>query len=180
MGVRHQYIRELAEDILNKYHPKALPIEATKIAKALGIEVKVEKVDDDLSGFLLREPKAKRTVIGANASHHINRQRFTIAHELGHYLLHKAEAVHLDDRKLGYMLQWRDANSATGEDINEREANLFAAELLMPANLLEKDLRGKKLDLLGDDSSLKKLATKYAVSIQALTIRLKNLGYIRD
>ncbi|MGH9720702.1 MAG: ImmA/IrrE family metallo-endopeptidase [Bryobacteraceae bacterium] len=57
-------------------------------------------------------------------------------------------------------------------------ANWFAAELLMPARMLERDLRGKNLDLLADDDFLETLAGKYKVSIQALTFRLANLGYI--
>ncbi|MBI3916123.1 MAG: ImmA/IrrE family metallo-endopeptidase [Betaproteobacteria bacterium] len=181
MGIRRTYIRTLAEKVLHKHQPRGLPIDPTRIAEAYGIEVKVEDVDDeDISGFLLRESKLRKTIIGANARHHENRQRFTIAHELGHYLLHKGESVHLDERKPGFMLQLRDANSSTGESINEREANLFAAELLMPARLLEKDLRGKKFDLLGDDFFLRKLAKGYGVSVQALTIRLENLGYVLD
>jgi IrrE N-terminal-like domain len=56
---------------------------------------------------------------------------------------------------------------------------LIAAELLMPAKFLMNDLRGKNLDLLGDSQFLDKLAKKYKVSVQALTFRLANLGYIR-
>lgn len=48
----------------------------------------------------------------------------------------------------------------------------------MPARMLERDLRGKNLDLLADDDFLETLAGKYKVSIQALTFRLANLGYI--
>jgi Zn-dependent peptidase ImmA (M78 family) len=68
--------------------------------------------------------------------------------------------------------------SSRGEDDEEREANLFAAELLMPAALLKEELRGKNFDLLGNDDFLERLAKKYKVSVQALTFRLANLGYI--
>ena len=124
-------------------------------------------------------PKTGRAVIGVNAQHHPNRRTFTIAHELGHYLLHESETMHLDSRKDGYTLQLRSPASATGESMNEREANLFAAELLMPARFLAKELRKKQFDLLEDeDSVLKSLAAQCGVSVQALTIRLHNLGYI--
>ena len=178
MGVRRKFIRELAEKLLDQHSPTGAPADVLKIAESLGIEVKTESVDKDLSGFLFREPKSGRAVIGVNSNHHKNRQTFTIAHELGHYLLHEAETVHLDSKSSGYTLQLRSPASATGENINEREANLFAAELLMPARLLEKELRNKDLDLLEDESVLRALAKKCRVSVQALTIRLTNLGYI--
>lgn len=182
MGVRRKFIRETAERVLDAHCPDCPPVNVRKIAKRLGIEVKIESVDDDLSGFLYREPKTERAVIGVNARHHPNRQTFTIAHELGHYLLHESETVHLDSKKNGYTLQLRNPASATGESINEREANLFAAELLMPAKFLAKELRKKEFDLLEDellaDSVLRSLAQRCGVSLQALTIRLHNLGYI--
>lgn len=178
MGVRRKYIRDVAESLLRKYKPKDGPISAAAIARALGIHVKLETVDDDLSGFLYRDTKTKRAVIGANAAHHQNRVNFTIAHELGHYLLHETETAHLDTQKPGYMIQRRDKKSATGEDLNEREANLFAAELLMPAKSIEQDLRGRTVDLFSDDEFLKDLAKKYGVSTRAITVRLTYLGYI--
>lgn len=178
MGVRRKYIRDLAERLLREHGQRQPPIRVKDIAEALGIEVRLERVDDKLSGFLYRDRKAGRAVIGANRSHHPNRMNFTIAHELGHYLLHEGESVHLDEGRPGYTLQKRDENSSTGEDLNEREANLFAAELLMPARSLERDLKGKDFDLLLDDDFLKEMAQKYGVSLQALTIRLDYLGYI--
>ena len=183
MGVRRKFIRDTAERVLQAHCPNCPPVDVQRIAERLGIEVKVEPVDDDLSGFLYREPKTDRAVIGVNAKHHPNRRTFTIAHELGHFLLHESETVHLDNKKDGYTLQLRNPASATGESINEREANLFAAELLMPAKFLARELRKKDFDLmeddvLADDSVLRSLAQKCGVSVQALTIRLHNLGYI--
>jgi len=49
----------------------------------------------------------------------------------------------------------------------------------MPTKFLTDDLKGKTLDLLGDSEFLVKLAKKYKVSVQALTFRLANLGYIK-
>ena len=169
--------------MLDEHCPDCPPANVEQIAKRLGIEVKFDSVDDDLSGFLYREPKTGRAVIGVNANHHPHRQTFTIAHELGHYLLHESETVHVDSKKDGYTLQLRNPTSATGTNISEREANLFAAEVLMPAKFLHKELRQKNLDLLDDeekaDSVLKSLAKRCGVSLQALTIRLHNLGYIK-
>jgi Zn-dependent peptidase ImmA (M78 family) len=177
MGVRRKFIRDLAEKLLATHCPNGAPVDVEGIAKHYGIKIKLERVDNDLSGFLYRDDSG-HAIIGANRNHHENRRRFTIAHELGHFLLHEAERVHLDSRISGYSLQLRSPESATGENINEREANLFAAEILMPAKFLKKDLRASTLDLLDDEKLFKELANKYKVSVQALTIRLNNLGYI--
>jgi Zn-dependent peptidase ImmA (M78 family) len=178
MAVRKKQIREHVESLLDKHNVKRGPVPVNKIARAFGIEIKLDNVDNELSGFLFRDKKTGRTVIGANKTHHPNRQRFTIAHELGHYLLHEGETVHLDDHGGAFTVNLRDSKSATGEDDGEREANLFAAELLMPARFLEQDLRGQNLDLLGNNDFLDNLADKYEVSVQALTFRLANLDYI--
>jgi Zn-dependent peptidase ImmA (M78 family) len=72
----------------------------------------------------------------------------------------------------------RNKASSAGTDLEELEANLFAAELLMPISLLEKDL--EKIDVvdLEDEAIVAKLAARYKVSTQAMTFRLANLGYL--
>lgn len=180
MAIRRKLIREMVETLLAKHRVShgAVPVE--KIVESYGIKLTLDEVDDELSGFLVREPsKNKRSVIGANKAHHPHRQRFTIAHELGHFLLHKGEMVHLDQGRGAFAINLRNEKSSRGEDQDEREANLFAAELLMPAIFLAKDLEGVSLDILGDSGVLDRLAKKYKVSTQALTFRLANLGYIQ-
>src|SRR5258708_15060820 len=176
MAVRRRHIRQQAEALLTKFKVGGGHVQVEEIARSLGIDIKLDKVDDDLSGFLVRDGKSKRTVIGANKSHHPHRRRFTIAHELGHYLLHKGQKVYLDENRGAFTVNLRNSESAKGEDPEEREANLFAAELLMPAKFLKQDLYEQDLDLLGDSDVLAKLAKKYEVSVQALTFRLANLG----
>ncbi len=182
MAVRRKQVQDLAEDTLEKYKRKlkngrTIPLET--LAKDLGIQIDYDEVDEDLSGFLIRDKKNGRTVIGVNKTHHHNRQRFTIAHEIGHFLLHEGETVHFDGQRGAFTISLRNSDSAKGESDWEREANLFAAEILMPSKLLEKDLRGKSLDLLDENDFLENLAEKYEVSVQALTFRLANLGYIK-
>jgi Zn-dependent peptidase ImmA (M78 family) len=179
MAVRRKLIREMVEKLLAKHKVGYGEVPVEKIVASYGIELKLDKVDDELSGFLVRDQETKRSIIGANRAHHPHRQRFTVAHELGHFLLHRGQTVHLDETRQAFTINLRDAHSAKGEDDDEREANLFAAELLMPAKFLEKDLEGVTLDLLGDPSLLERLAKKYKVSTQALTFRLANLGYIK-
>jgi Zn-dependent peptidase ImmA (M78 family) len=179
MAVRRKQIRETVSKLLAGLNIKTAPVPVEKIVKSLKISLSFEEVDDDVSGFLYRNKKANKIVIGANKSHHEHRQRFTIAHEIGHFLLHEGALVHLDSGHGAFRINLRDSASSTGEDNDEREANFFAAELLMPAAFLTRDLKGENLDLLeGDSEVLEKLAKKYKVSIQALTFRLANLGYI--
>jgi Zn-dependent peptidase ImmA (M78 family) len=179
MPVRRKQIRIEVEALLHNHKVThgAVPVE--KIVLAMGIDIKKDNVDDNLSGFLVRDKKNKRTIIGANRSHHPNRQRFTIAHELGHFILHEGDAVHLDEDRGAFTVNLRSAESSKGEDDDEKEANLFAAELLMPAKFLAQDLQGKQPDILENDNFLTKLAEKYKVSIQALTFRLAYLNYIK-
>jgi Zn-dependent peptidase ImmA (M78 family) len=136
----------------------------------LGVRVEFNPFDDELSGMaFLRDGKP---VIGVNANHHPNRQRFTIAHELGHILLHHREleaAVLIDKNFIP-----RDSVSAEGIDPLERQANAFAAELLMPVKFVRKVLSESARDL-SDDDYLIGLAKRFRVSLAAFQFRLQSL-----
>lgn len=105
------------------------------------------------------------------------RQNFTIGHEFGHYLLHDQEKLHVDHE---FRVRLRSDVSSQGTDLAEREANLFAASLLLPKEFLEADLASEEYVDLFDDQFLQDLSRKYGVSTQALANRLKNLGYIQE
>ena len=68
-------------------------------------------------------------MIGVNEDHHSNRQRFSIAHEIAHFVLHHGD-TYIDK---GYRVHFRDLESGSGTKREEMEANAFAAALLMPA-----------------------------------------------
>lgn len=179
MAVRRKLIRTQVEQLLEKQRIKSASVKVERIARTLGAEVKREPADDNLSGFLFRDVAARRAIIGVNSTHSANRQRFTIAHEIGHLLLHKGEQIHIDRLDSGYYVHRRNSESSTGVNEEEVEANLFAAELLMPKKFLDADLaKHEELDLF-DDTVLLGLAAKYEVSLQALTYRLAYLGYIQ-
>ena len=118
-----------------------------------------------------------QAVIGVNTHHHPVRQNFTISHELGHFLLHDQEQLHVDHE---FRVRLRSEVSGQGTDEAEREANFFAASLLMPKDFLEADLATEDYVDLLDDEFLRSLSRKYNVSTQALVNRLKNLGYIQE
>jgi Zn-dependent peptidase ImmA (M78 family) len=147
------------------------------LAVALGIVVKYQPYDADLSGVLVKE--ANRTVIGVNSSHAITRQRFTIAHELGHYALRHEGELFVDKtlRDQAVVIR-RDGRSSLGQDLYEIQANQFAAELLMPRALLQAQV-SKKLEKKSNISStelVSDLARLFLVSSQAMEYRLTNLG----
>lgn len=181
MAVRKKQVRSLVDKILldHNIHASDTPIDVEAIAKSYGIDIRKDEVNDELSGFLVRNAKGGKPVIGVNKNHHVNRQRFTIAHELGHFLLHEGEVVHFDGVRPGLMVNLRSQSSTALDSDLEREANLFAAELLMPARFLEADGRISSIDLLEDKEEVfKELAEQYRVSVLALTYRLANLNLI--
>jgi Zn-dependent peptidase ImmA (M78 family) len=179
MKVRRKYIEKLVEEILASNEIDSAPVNLTKIAKSFELEVVKQNADDSISGMLI-DTGIGRPLIGINRKHHINRQRFTLGHEIGHFLLHKFDGVHFDGENTGLQVNFRDGKSSTGLDIYEREANLFAAELLMPRKLIRSDLsKVRDISLIDkDDRTLKNLAGKYKVSVRAITYRLAYLGYL--
>lgn len=176
MAIRRKHIRNLVEQLLETHGTEVAPVPIEAIAPSLGIRVQYEPAEDELSGFLLRDLSRQKAIIGVNDRHSKNRQRFTIAHELGHYLLHEQEKLHVDRR---FQIQLRDGNSSKGESEEEKEANLFAAELLMPVSFIRQDLAEVEGLDLEDDATVSGLAEKYGVSTQAMTFRLAYLGYLQ-
>jgi len=180
MRVRRKHIQNLVNQILLTNEIQSAPVDIERIAANLNIQIVEQNIEDEVAGFLLKGYDNKNALIGINTHHHPNRQRFTVAHELGHYFLHDYEGVHFDGKTTGLRMYLRNEKSATGTDLEEREANLFAAELLMPENLLREDLADvEEIYLIDDDDlTIKDLAKQYQVSVRALTYRLGNLGYI--
>ena len=148
-----------------------MPVE--EIARALEIRVVFLPLEgnDDLSGYFMRQGADQ--LIGVNSSHPRVRQRFTVAHELGHALLDQGDGIHFDQT-----FRLRDARSGEGIDADEIHANAFAASLLMPESDLVAELESG-VDIT-DDSSLRMLARKLGVSVQALVNRLDGLGWNVD
>lgn len=154
-------------------------INVEQIATKLGIELMLYDFGDDVSGVLLRDgDKAK---IGYSTHTGPLRQRFTIAHELGHYILnHQRQGVFVDTPEK-YFTLFRDNNSSTGEDFQEREANAFAASLLMPRDLLLEaatTIYQTGITRNEDYDIIPVLADGFKVSKLAMSIRLTNLDWV--
>jgi transcriptional regulator with XRE-family HTH domain len=133
------------------------------LARKCGVHVLRAALPDEVSGVLLLLDSS--AVIGFNENHPENRQRFTIAHELGHYLLSHHDHFHIDLRDQathgnppGY--NWQD----------ERAANDFAAAALMPSAMVT--------SLYQQIPQLERLAKRFRVSREAMGWRLVDLGLL--
>jgi Zn-dependent peptidase ImmA (M78 family) len=103
------------------------------------------------------------------------RQRFTIAHELGHYQLHLHSANEIFVDK-DFIVKYRSEKKYSETEIRqEREANQFAAELLMPREFIKAEIIKKKYQRLSEMEFLEKLAKTFDVSVAAMTIRANDL-----
>src|SRR6218665_818238 len=80
-------IEEKTLELLTLTGVSDLPVDLEKIAHYLNINILYDELDDDVSGFLLVDGEKGATAV-INNSHHQNRQRFTLAHEIGHFCLH--------------------------------------------------------------------------------------------
>jgi Zn-dependent peptidase ImmA (M78 family) len=99
----------------------------------------------------------------------MTRRRFTIAHEFGHYLLHEGISEHVN---YGYRVNFRDQESSLARDVEEIEANFFAASLLMPRSML--DACGA-VHAVDSDVLVRNLAKRFQVSQHAMSLRLANV-----
>lgn len=163
-----QKIKKIIKRIFTECNVTSLPIKLKVILKHYNIALREDVLEDSLSGFLYKN--RDQHIITVNSMHSDVRQRFTIAHELGHYFLEHHGNLFIDKGHL-----YRDARSSSGTIEMEKEANKFAAELLMPQELLYELIDNHGLE---DISDIEDIAEKLKVSTQALTYRLSNLGII--
>jgi Zn-dependent peptidase ImmA (M78 family) len=163
-----QEIERRATKLLHDYDEFSPPVDVESLARSLGISVNFEELDSDVSGLMLIEDGSVKVAI--NEAHHRHRRRFTLAHEIGHMLLHATGDRVFVDRRF-FRNEW----SSSGELREEIEANAFAAALLMPELLIREhvDARAGITDI-----DVFRLATQFAVSEQAMTLRLVKLNYI--
>lgn len=163
--------RQRANDILADMQISVAPVPVDRIAKAQNVAVRYAPLDDGLSGMAFIRDDTR--VIAVNALHHVHRQRFTIAHELAHHVLH-SEILTGGDIHVDRVILHRDDLAASGTDKLEITANAFASELLMPDFLIRAEA-GDVVDLL-DEAKLARLAKRFKVSMAALQFRLVTLG----
>lgn len=142
-----------------KKHQNKVPVDVIAIANDLGILVYRNKEASNVAGRIVRDKKQGSSsgfVIFVNSSDPAVRQRFTIAHEIGHFILHsKFIGDGITDDAL--------YRSGLSNKV-EVEANKLAADILMPFHLVNQ--------AINRESTIKALADKFAVSESAMSIRL--------
>lgn len=155
-----------AQRILKEHGVKAPPVQVERIIKAYGLLLEYSPLEDEISGMAYI--KDGTGIIGINSLHHPNRQRFSVAHELAHHILHADElrkAVHVDKAI------FRNEESSKATDPLEIQANAFAAELLVPREFLMTVVGTTPIDL-EDDAKVESLARRFRVSPSMMRLRL--------
>ncbi len=168
-------IERLAAELIEKHNITAAPVPIEDIAIDEGALIARNHYSGYESGFALRD--GERWIIGVNTATSPRRQRFTIAHELGHLLLHKGKPLITD---YSMLINNRDDKSSLGTDREEVEANGFAAAILMPRDLIVAELK-KELGLAeaaSRDDLIARVARAFNVSTEAMGYRLINLNII--
>ena len=162
--------REALDRFCGVYAASVPPVDVEELAASL-CRLRVREADDlcpiagaapavQLSGLLL----PARWEIWVRRDEPAPRRRFTVAHEIGHYLLHSDGAA--------VLCRPADVETAQGsERAREREANRFAAELLMPEAMVREAAERDGPDPIA-------LAGRFGVSDVAMGFRLVTLGFM--
>jgi Zn-dependent peptidase ImmA (M78 family) len=162
----------MAREIIELHDVMRAPVPVELIAEREGIEVVRVMAGWNESGFLMRQA-GSAPVIGINRKNSPKRQRFTIAHELGHWRLHKGKPLIVDQ---SVMVNKRDNISSEASDFEEIQANQFAAALLMPETLVRRIAESSAFRSRED--LISRLSAEFDVSADSMTWRLVNLGML--
>lgn len=161
--------KEKLKEILKNYND--YPLNIVEICTKMGITVQqTDEFPDDVSGIIFKENN--RYYILVNKFHSVGRKSFTIAHELGHYILHK-KLLDEENELVSYI---KSSNGNVipvlprGIEYNKREteANNFAASLLMPEETFKK--------VCERSNSIEEVAHYFGVSVAAASIRANNIA----
>lgn len=157
----NEKLEELTSEILAQNDLYKIPADILVIAQNNNINVYKVSLDEKILGAIRYIKEEDRFQILLNKKEDLIKQRYTLAHELGHFFLHqdilKSEEIHID---IMYRIT----------DENEKEVEYFAGALLMNKLLLEKTYETIK--------DIKELAKLFEVSESDMTLRLSVLGLI--
>lgn len=157
-------ISEIEFDAVSK-HTNSYPVKISAIAHELGLSVLSATLPAGISGEL--RPEDDSYLIRVNRHDSKGRQRFTVAHEIAHFLLHKNQIGSGITDDVLYRSKLNDAREA--------EANRLAAEIIMPKDVLTAEFKKPSSDL---ENKISELADQFQVSKAAIRIRLGNLYLI--
>jgi len=156
---------EYAKELLQRLNVRSVPIYPRKIAKKMGILIWEREAEAGYDGYLISANGTWGIMINSSIKSKA-RQRFTVAHELGHYCIGH-------HRGTNYRCFRSDIGAVSLSDKqDEREANEFAVELLMPDEYFKEDIRQHDINL----ETINALADKYETSMTSTAIRYARLS----
>lgn len=166
---RKQELSDLAEFIAAEYFDDTL-ICPYKLVEIYGLTYSFEDYGDSFDGML--EHKYGRFHIYLNSRHvkhrYQARVRFTLAHELGHYLIDE----HRRALEMGLAPSHPSFTNFASDNEVELEADFIASSLLLPRKRLERDVLGRKFSF----NLIEELSTKYQTSITATLLKFASIG----
>lgn len=170
MAADFEKAKAKAAEILEEYAFVRPPIDPEIFARKIGVDVVYAdfnpEVRDEFSGFIrFNEKNDDAPQIIVNKAINANQMTFTIAHELAHYLLHREYAKSND-----YQVMPRNNFYPEGRSKEEKEADCFAANLLVPENML------RKYSAYSSVGSIEQLAKMFAVPKDVILDRMRSLG----
>jgi Zn-dependent peptidase ImmA (M78 family) len=168
-------LEAMAKKALRETDTYRVPVPIDIVAQRLNLTTEAIPLGK-ISGMLV--VKDNSGAIGYNSAHARVRQRFTIAHEIAHFTLHvgrTGKAQLFIDRHLVYRTG---ENTCAKAERKEAEANRFGSALLIPGELIQKEIRNRDLNL-DDDEAINLLAKQFWVSPPAMANRLMRLGMFR-
>jgi Zn-dependent peptidase ImmA (M78 family) len=162
--------RNKAKKLLREYSPYTSPLNLDEFSNSHGIEIKYKELPEDISGIYEPHSVNEKCRVFVNICDHKHRQRFSIAHELGHHFLCHSKDIIVD--KI-----YRDHKSSLGTYAMEVEANNFAAELIMPSDQIMSFVDEYINDGVVEQDIEMKLSKRFMVSTEAISYKLKSLGF---
>jgi Zn-dependent peptidase ImmA (M78 family) len=150
-----------ARELLFELNIDSIPVQVDVICAKLNIEcIYTSQIDAEA----IIAKKGQKVIIAVNTkTNYHTRARFSIAHELGHFKI----PTHLLET---FVCSTADLNSYSLDNLIEKEANIFASELLMPVKFFGTDVRKLELSL----NNFQLLADKYDTSLLSTAIRFIN------
>ncbi len=166
--IENTNISDITDKIISYLNVNEYPIPIVKIARAMNFIIGKQELDDTFSGYIaigdkIQEKFEKDRLICVNSKDNLGHQRFTIAHELAHFLFDYRGGEYYNTYKT------TDVNNSS-----EKRANKFAANLLMPT----KEFKRKYNKLNGDDNRIEKLMGYFEVSRKAINLRIIELDLL--
>lgn len=145
-------------------------IDIIELANSLGIKVYTTN-EILVPSFIAYDSNENQYEIYVNSKEKVTRQRFSIAHEIAHFISHKDKI-----QQFGIVGRQNDYSLTAKE---EEEADSLAAEILMPKACVIEFLKSLNIttDTKIDIDIIRKVAKEFEMSILAVIMRLRSLGY---